>query len=149
MRNFTEKLFNFFSSFKKLKIIIIFTLFININCGNSMIIFFDKPNSNRSESINSILASHDKQNGDNDFFGQSVAISGNILAVAAEGDDDNGSSSGSVYLYDLANSNEETKIKASNGTLSDFFGTSVALSGNTLAVGVDSGFKNFVELFNY
>ncbi len=37
-----------------------------------------------------------------DFFGSSVAVSGDTIAVAAYGDDDRGSLSGSAYLYRLA-----------------------------------------------
>ena len=40
MNYLTEKLFNFFSLSKILKIIIIFTLFLNINCSNKMEILF-------------------------------------------------------------------------------------------------------------
>ena len=39
---------------------------------------------------------------DNDFFGFSVAISGNRVVVGAHGEDDaSGTDSGKVYLYNL------------------------------------------------
>jgi len=41
-----------------------------------------------------------------DYFGCSVSISGNYIVVGAKGNDDNGSSSGSAYLY----SNESASI---------------------------------------
>jgi len=47
MKCLTEKLFNFISLSKILKIIIIFSLFININCSNKMeILFHDAPKNN-------------------------------------------------------------------------------------------------------
>ena len=36
-----------------------------------------------------------------DFFGESVSINGNIVVVGSPRDDDNGSSSGSAYVYEL------------------------------------------------
>jgi len=37
-----------------------------------------------------------------DYFGHSVAISGTTVIVGAQGDDDNGTGSGSAYLFDAA-----------------------------------------------
>ena len=45
----------------------------------------------------------------------------NKIVVGAYGDDDNGSSSGSVYVYDLDGTNE-IKITASDGASNDRFG---------------------------
>ncbi|NPV02378.1 MAG: hypothetical protein HPY53_13470 [Brevinematales bacterium] len=75
-----------------------------------------------------------------DQFGYSVALSadGNKIAVGAYGDDDNGSSSGSVYLFKWNATGWLTnKIVPSDGGANYEFGFSVALSadGNTLAVG--------------
>lgn len=74
-----------------------------------------------------------------DRFGRTVAISGDAIAVGAADDDDDGASSGSAYLYlrDSATGNwvEEPKITASDAGAGDFFGQSVSLDGNTLAVG--------------
>ena len=75
---------------------------------------------------------------ENDFFGKSVAISENSALVGAYFDDDNGSNSGSVYLYQYnpnTNAWDETKIAASDGDASDQFGISVAISGNNALVG--------------
>ena len=82
-----------------------------------------------------------------DYFGYSLALSGSFLAVGAWEDDDKGSNSGSVYVYDLNKGNKETKITAFDGSAYDNFGQSLALSGTMLAVGafedrdkgVDSG----------
>ena len=80
-----------------------------------------------------------------DFFGLSVSISSNIVLVGAYGDDDNGSVSGSAYVFRYNGSNwvEEPKLTASDGAASDHFGFSVSISGDTALVGAyeddDSG----------
>jgi hypothetical protein len=72
-----------------------------------------------------------------DFFGYSVSISGNYAIVGAWGDDDVGSYTGSAYIFELSNGTwtEKKKLLASDGAASDFFGRSVAISGNYAIVG--------------
>jgi hypothetical protein len=69
-----------------------------------------------------------------DSFGISVAVGSNKIVVGAYGDDDNGSNSGSVYVYDLDGTNE-IKITASDGAAVDRFGGSVAVGSNKIVVG--------------
>ncbi len=83
----------------------------------------------------------------NDFFGRSVAISGNTAIVGAYGNDDGGNASGSAYLFDVTTGSQLAKLTASDAATLDRFGYSVANSGNTAIVGaytddhgsVDSG----------
>jgi trimeric autotransporter adhesin len=85
-----------------------------------------------------------------DEFGTSVAVSGDTLAVGApmedsastgvDGDqaDNAAMSSGAVYVFTRDAGGlwiQQAYIKASNTDVEDMFGTSVALSGDTLAVG--------------
>lgn len=72
-----------------------------------------------------------------DFFGRSVSIAGNTAVVGARFDDDNGSNSGSayVYRYDGSSWQEEAKLTASDGQSNDLFGTSVSVLGDTVIVG--------------
>ncbi len=72
-----------------------------------------------------------------DEFGWSVAISGDTLVVGAYQDDDNGSNSGSAYVYTLSGGVwiEQQKLTASDGAANDFFGFSVAVSGDTAVIG--------------
>ena len=74
-----------------------------------------------------------------DYFGFDVAIDGSTLVVGAYGDDDRGSDSGSVYVYDLTKATSdagfETKITASDGAAYDHFSLDVAIEGSTLVVG--------------
>ena len=60
--------------------------------------------------------------------GDTIAISSVVykIIVGASNDDDNGSNSGSVYVYDLDGSNE-VKITASDGEVADRFGRLVAI----------------------
>jgi len=69
-----------------------------------------------------------------DMFGWSVDIGSNKIVVGSIGDDDDGSSSGSVYLYDLDGTNE-LKITASDGEFDAQFGRSVAIANGKLIVG--------------
>ncbi len=70
-----------------------------------------------------------------DAFGFSVAISGNTAIVGAFLDDDAGISSGSVYLFDVTTGNQLAKLTADDAAVGDLFGSSVAISGNTVVVG--------------
>jgi len=72
----------------------------------------------------------------NDFFGFSVAVGCGKIVVGAYQDDDNGSSSGSAYIYNL-NGTDEVKITASDGAASDFFGRSVAVGSGRIVVGAN------------
>src|SRR5262249_4090741 len=69
------------------------------------------------------------------FFGASVAISGNTLVVGAPGD---AALQGAAYVFNRSGSTFITppqKLIADDGELRDFFGLSVAIDGNTLVAG--------------
>ncbi len=70
-----------------------------------------------------------------DNFGNSVAISGTTAIVGALGDDDNGSASGSAYLFDTTTGQQLFKLLPSDGAAEDHFGRSIAISGTTAIVG--------------
>ncbi|WP_411955639.1 beta strand repeat-containing protein, partial [Cysteiniphilum sp. SYW-8] len=76
-----------------------------------------------------------------DEFGISLAQSGNTLVVGSSGDDDNGSSSGSayVYRYDGQTWTLEQKLNASDGAANNRFGSSVAISDNAIAISASVG----------
>jgi ketosteroid isomerase-like protein len=92
--------------------------------------------------------------GQDDEFGRSVAISGDTLVIGvakedsgnpADGNDNSATDSGAVYIYRQQSDGtwlEEAYLKASNPGNEDFFGTSIAITGDTLVVGApgeDSG----------
>ena len=62
---------------------------------------------------------------------------GDVALVGAQNDDDNGTYSGSAYVYRWNGSNwvEEQKLLASDGAAGDWFGHSVSISGDVALVG--------------
>ncbi|MCH8047440.1 MAG: FG-GAP repeat protein [Planctomycetes bacterium] len=78
------------------------------------------------------LTASDGAQGDN--FGWSVAIDGNTALVGALGHDDEGSFSGSAYLFDVITGEELLKLTASDAAEGDYFGT-VGISGSVSIVG--------------
>ena len=87
-----------------------------------------------------------------DMFGESVAISGDTIVVAASAEDSNATgingnqtnnsaiNSGAVYVFVRNGTNwiQQAYLKASNTGANDRFGASVAISGDTLVVGANS-----------
>ncbi|HEU4433080.1 MAG TPA: FG-GAP repeat protein [Pyrinomonadaceae bacterium] len=85
-----------------------------------------------------------------DQFGRSVAISGSTIVVGAWVDDINGDvDQGSAYVFKREGGNwvEEQKLSASDGVAGDKFGWSVAVSGSTIAISVNS-FLGWAYVFN-
>jgi len=77
-----------------------------------------------------------------DTFGSDVAISGNIAAISAPSEDDStntsGLNSGKVYIYNITTGSLLRTINNPNpvGTAQgDFFGTSLSIDGNYIAIG--------------
>ena len=82
-----------------------------------------------------------------DLFGWSVSISGDTAIVAAPGDDDHGSDSGSAYIFSrdqggADNWGQVKKLIASDGAADDCFGGSVSISGDTAIVGAEADDDN-------
>ena len=77
-----------------------------------------------------------------DWFGESVAISGNLAVIGVFSDDDNGPGSGSAYVFDITTGQQLSKLLPSDGAEYDLFGTSVAISGNLAVIGADSDDDN-------
>jgi hypothetical protein len=72
-----------------------------------------------------------------DAFGFSVSISGDYAIVGANSDDDNGTNSGSAYIFVRSGTTwtEQAKIIGSDAAASNNFGYSVSISGNYAIVG--------------
>ena len=76
-----------------------------------------------------------------DYFGVSVALSGDTALVGAYGDDVGANSNqGSAYVFTRSGTTwtQQGKLTASDGAADELFGVSVALSGDTALVGADS-----------
>ena len=75
-----------------------------------------------------------------DWFGWSVAISSDTVVVGAHFDDDNGTASGSAYIFERNAGGDNSwgqvaKLIASDGAEGDKFANQVAISGATVLVG--------------
>lgn len=90
----------------------------------------------------------------NDKFGYSVAIGADHAVVGARLDDDNGSESGSAYVFmrDGANWVQRDKLTAADGFGSDWLGFSVAINGMQAmagAYGNDAGAAGAGAAYTY
>ena len=115
------------------------------NAGSAYI--FEKPGGGWTSMTESAkLTASDQANAD--YLGQSVSISGNHILAAAPGDDENGSSSGSVYFYEKPGANWLTATETSKASPyfewfgTAFFGCDVAIDGNYAVVGSRAAYSN-------
>ena len=76
----------------------------------------------------------------NDWFGVSVAISGDSAAAGAQFHDDSGSNSGSAYVFLRSGGvwSQQAKLTAGDGAPGDLFGHQVDIHGDTLLAGAPS-----------
>jgi hypothetical protein len=74
-----------------------------------------------------------------DYFGYVTAIDGDTAVIGAHGNDDDGSASGSAYIFQWDNVGgvwlEITKLTASDAAEQDKFGYAVTISGDIVVVG--------------
>ncbi len=74
-----------------------------------------------------------------DFVGSSVAISGDTVLLGEPYRDDQGADSGAVWVFTRAPGTtiwtQQAKLMPADGSESDWFGWSVAISGDTAAIG--------------
>jgi PKD repeat protein len=86
---------------------------------------------------------------DNDSFGVSVAMEGDIAVIGAEfaDIDQNGSDKGAAYVFTNVDGvwSESQKLTASDRTYNDYFGRSVALDGDTIVVGAYNADNNGIN----
>jgi formylglycine-generating enzyme required for sulfatase activity len=71
-------------------------------------------------------------------FGDSIALSGRLLAVGCDGQNGGGTNSGIVFVYDLGGPTPTVpmlKLQSPSASGDDVFGASLALSGSRLLVG--------------
>ncbi|NJM38780.1 MAG: hypothetical protein HC845_13425, partial [Akkermansiaceae bacterium] len=89
--------------------------------------------------------------GVNDFFGWSVAVSGDTVVVGAQNEDssttgvnstpnESALNAGAAYVFARSGTiwSQQAYLKASNTGANDNFGSSVAISGDTVVVGAES-----------
>ena len=100
-----------------------------------------------SDQIQKITAS-DAQS--NDYFGYSVAISGNVAIVGAVLEDSGGDGAGAAYVFQRSGGSwtQAAKLTASDAQSDDVFGTSVAISGDIAIAGAtEEGSSGAVYIF--
>lgn len=98
------------------------------------------------------LVSNDRSTGDR--FGQRMALDDGVAVIAAPQDDDNGSNSGSAYVFRFANGawTQEAKLRAADAAASDLFGSAVAVRGDRVVVGSpadDDGGSNAGSVYTF
>jgi hypothetical protein len=72
---------------------------------------------------------------DRDHFGISIALDSGIVAIGADGDDDNAFNSGSAYLYDAGSGQMIRKLLSSDGEAHDEFGAAIAIDNGVVVIG--------------
>ena len=77
------------------------------------------------------------EDGDGERFGDSVAVSGDIIAIGATSSNDGKPSAGAVYIYQLHGNQwiEEAKLIASDAQVNQQLGSTVALEDGVLVSG--------------
>ena len=87
-----------------------------------------------------------------DEFGRAVGISGYTVMISSENDDEQGSNSGSTYIYDLTFGDLLGKVQPSDGAAGDQFSTAVEISGNVALSGAwlhDNEFDDVGQAYAY
>ena len=76
-----------------------------------------------------------------DYFGRSVSVYNNTAVIGAFLDNDNGTRSGSAYVFEKNSTSgnwtqtETVKLTANDGAVNDYFGHSVSVYNNTAVIG--------------
>ncbi|ETR67294.1 MAG: alpha beta-propellor repeat-containing integrin [Candidatus Magnetoglobus multicellularis str. Araruama] len=82
----------------------------------------------------------------NDNYGYNLSISDHYAIVGAKGNDDQGMSTGSAYLYERQGADWIFKVKltSADAQINDYFGTAVAVSEKNAIVGIPDGYSSNV-----
>ena len=84
-------------------------------------------------------------------FGGALAISGDLAIFGAITDNSNGTNAGAAYIYRFDGTQwvEEAELLSDDGASFDFFGHSVAISGQTALIGAPNGGAGSAYIFQY
>lgn len=102
--------------------------------GEGKVFVFEKDASGDWVASAELLAS-DKAN--RDWFGCAVAIEGEYALIGAYGQDDQGSSSGCVYVFERDSNGDWTelgKLYGSDNSIGDVFGSEIDMEGDTAII---------------
>ncbi|MBT4290511.1 MAG: hypothetical protein HOD92_24555, partial [Deltaproteobacteria bacterium] len=108
------------------------------NSSGSAYLF--KRNSDTTDDVTQLAKIQPSDGEATDYFGSSVAVSGNYIIVGAYAEDTNGSMAGSAYLFKRNSDATDdvtqlAKIQPNDVEAGDYFGYSVAISGDYVVVG--------------
>lgn len=84
---------------------------------------------------------------ENDSFGSSISLSGDYIAVGAPFEDTAATDGGSAYLFKKENDSslkQTAKIVLRHGVSSEYFGTSVSISGDYIAIGAPGEESSYI-----
>ena len=87
-----------------------------------------------------------------DYFGYSVAVDVDTVVVGAYGDDDNGSASGSAYVFTRDSNGEwsqKKKLTDEDGEAGDWFGYSVAVDNAAYTALVGAGSAHVLDIHDW
>jgi len=110
--------------------------------GSAYIFRYDEPDWVQETKLTAFDGAQD------DEFGTSVSLCGDVCLIGASGDDDNGDGSGSAYVFRFDGHSwaYERKLLALDGQAGDLFGTSVSISTDLCIIGAkfddDNGDKS-------
>jgi hypothetical protein len=96
---------------------------------------FEKNSTGQHEQVRKLVASDGVTL---DYFGRAVAATDDMVVVGAYGDDDRGTDSGSVYVFEKNGTGQYeqvSKLVASDGATGDQFGFAVAVADDMVVVG--------------
>ena len=84
-----------------------------------------------------------------DGFGNAIAVRGGVIVIGAFLDDDDGTDSGSAYVFvrDGTAWTERAKLTASDGAAGRHFGASVSVDAETVAVGAEFAPNSSIYVF--
>ena len=86
------------------------------------------------------LTATDSASGDE--FGHSISLDNGVAAIGAPFDDDNGTNSGSAYLFDVSTGEQIVKLLPLDGVEGAEFGFSIAINNGIVAVGARADDEN-------
>jgi len=75
-------------------------------------------------------------------FGSSIDLQGAVVAIGANRDNDNGTNSGSAYLFDAKTGMQTMKLLPDDGETGDQFGISIAIESGIVVVGASFDDEN-------
>jgi FG-GAP repeat len=119
---------------------------INTECGVGEAYIFEEAEETKTWREMKTLLASDAAGGEVfGLFGEDVSISGDTVVIGRPRDDKNSdeTGTGAAYIFQRNQSGQDTwgevkKLVASDGVKSDFFGYSVAISGDLAVVGIAS-----------